>query len=405
MTEGRIKVYGTMWCPNCTAAKQFLQDQRIDYEWIDIDADPGAAARVEEINNGMRSVPTIILTDGSVIVEPSNDELARRLGLRLKAEKDAYDVIILGAGPAGLTAAMYAGRDGMECLVVDKGGLGGQAARIGRIENLPGFPDGIAGADFANLLVAHVRRYDVELLKAVRVKGVRRDDEALFVGTKAGDDYRAKAVLVATGSGYKRLGVPGEEGLVGRGIHFCATCDGPFYKGADEILVVGGGNAGLQEALLLSKFAKLVRVVEMSPRLTATRAFQDRVLGQPGFEVRTSVEVVRFEGKKTLEGVVLKDSVTGQEEERHPAAAFLFVGPEPATSFLQETVKLDDDGFVVTDAGHQSSLRGLFAAGDVRSGATRQVGAATGDGISAFLDMRRYLEERGEEAPGAAAGG
>lgn len=404
MSGERIRVYGTMWCPHCSITKQFLQDQRIDYEWIDIDADPKAAARVEKINDGMRSVPTIILTDGSVLVEPSNDELAGKLGLRLKAAKDAYDLIILGAGPAGLTAAMYAGRDGMECLVIDRGGLGGQAARIGRIENLPGFPEGIAGADFADLLVAHARRYDVELLKAVRVQNVRRDDGGLVVSTKTGDDYRAKAVLVATGSGYKRLGVPGEEGLVGRGIHFCATCDGPFYKGADEILVVGGGNAGLQEALLLSKFAKLVRVVEMSPRLTATRSFQERVVGQPGFDVRMNVEVVRFEGKKNLEGVVLKDRMTGREEESHPAAAFLFVGPEPATSFLRESVELDRDGFVVT-AGHATSLPGLFAAGDVRSGATRQVGAATGDGISAFLEVRSYLEEQRDRASDTATGG
>ncbi len=229
-----LKVYGAPWCPDCRRAKQFLGEMRVPYDWIDIDQDTKAAEYVREKNDGKQIIPTIIFEDGSLLTEPSNDELARKLGLTMKAERTYYDLIIIGGGPAGLTSAIYGAREGIDCLVIEKSALGGQAGVTERIDNYPGFPEGIAGAELAERIIQQARRYDVEMLSAVGVRSVARRNGNLVVGTDTGDEYCARAVIVATGSTYRRLDVPGEEDLIGAGIHFCATCDGSFYRGSDE---------------------------------------------------------------------------------------------------------------------------------------------------------------------------
>ncbi|HXG35740.1 MAG TPA: FAD-dependent oxidoreductase, partial [Dehalococcoidia bacterium] len=224
-----IKVYGAPWCPDCRRAKQFLGEQRIAYDWIDIDQDKQAAALVREHNNGKQIIPTIFFPDGSLLVEPSNDELATKLGLRLKAERTFYDLLIIGGGPAGLTAAMYAAREGIDALIIEKSALGGQAGITERIDNYPGFPEGIKGAELIERIIQQANRYGVESLTAVAVSGITRQDRYVTVTTEGGDEYCGKAAIIATGSRYRRLNVPGEEDYIGAGIHFCATCDGPFY--------------------------------------------------------------------------------------------------------------------------------------------------------------------------------
>ena len=393
-----ITVYGAPWCPDCRRSKSFLMDQRVPYRWVDIDADADGRAFVEQLQNGGRTIPTITFEDGSYLLEPSNAELADKLGLQLRAKKTAYGLLILGGGPAGLSAAIYAAREGMDALVLERGALGGQAGATEMIDNYPGFPDGIRGAELASRLVAHAQRYGVEMVSAVDVASVSGDGDCIEVATATGDRYRAPAALVATGSKYRRLGIPGEDGLIGLGVHFCATCDGPFYRGASEIVVLGGGNSALEEALFLATLAEHVTILTRGD-LRASELVVDKVRNHKRITVRTGVDLDAFEARDGRLGTVLAhERASGEAIRQEPAAAFVFVGLDPNTAFLRGAVDLDDRGFVRTDDRYRTSLDGLFAAGDVRAGSTKQVGAAAGEGIAALLSVRRWLEDRGEMA-------
>jgi thioredoxin reductase (NADPH) len=395
-----LKVYGAPWCPDCRRSKQFLGEQRIPYDWIDIDQDPEAARYVRERNDGKQIIPTIALPDGSFLTEPSNAELARKLRLQLKAERTFYDLIIVGGGPAGLTAAIYAAREGIDSLIIERSALGGQAGVTERVENFPSYPEGIRGSELAERLVAHARRYGVEMLSAVGVAEITECPGYLLVLTDEGDEYCAKAVLIATGSSYRRLGVPGEGDLYGAGIHNCATCDGPFYRGAEEILVIGGGNSGAEEGLFLAQFAERIRLVEFAPELKASPLLQEQIRSDPRFVIHTNTEIVEFKRAKDgkLGAVLARDRATGEVLEFHPAAAFVFAGLDPNTGFLKGTLDLDRGGFVVTDETLQTSKPGVFAAGDVRSTSTKQLAAATGEGATALLMVRQYLQKLGDVA-------
>ncbi len=390
-----VKVYGAPWCPDCRRSKQFLGEQRVAYDWIDITSEPEALRFVEELQGGGRTIPTIVFADGSHLLEPSNDELAERLGLSLKAERSYYDLLIVGGGPTGLTAAIYAAREGIDSLVIEKSALGGQAAVTETIDNYPGFPEGIQGGELADRIIQQARRYQVELLSAVGVSGIKREGEYVVATTEGGDEYCGQVAIICTGTTYRRLGVPGEEELIGAGIHFCSTCDGPFYKGADELLVIGGGNSGMEEGLFLSQFAKKVRIVERSDRLMGSQLLRDKVLNHPQLEVHTDMQVTEFRGEGgKLSTVVATDNESGEERVFRPAAAFIFIGLDPNTSFLEGAVDLDQWGFIVTDETLQTSAPKVFAAGDVRAGSTKQLGAAIGEGITALLMVRQHLEKQ-----------
>lgn len=394
-----ITVYGAPWCPDCRRSKQFLGEQRLPYDWVDIDQDPDAAARVREMNDGKQIIPTIVFADGSFLAEPTNADLAAKLGLQLKAERTFYDLIIIGGGPTGLTAAIYAAREGIDALVIERSALGGQAGVTERIDNYPGFYEGIGGAELAERLIKHAKRYGVEMLTAVGVASVGRiGDHGLILTTDRGDEYCANAVIVATGSSYRRLGVPGEEDLYGAGIHNCATCDGPFYKGSKEIMVIGGGNAGAEEGLFLTQFTDKVRLVEFMPELKASPLLQEKIRSDPKFEIHTNTQVLEFKKAKggKLGSVVTKDRSTGHVHEYTPAAAFVFIGLDPNTGFLKGVIDLDQWGFTVTDATMQTSLAGVYAAGDVRAGSTKQLGSAVGEGVTALLMVRQYLQTLGD---------
>ena len=240
-------------------------------------------------------------------MNPSDEALARRIGLTLEAERAAYDLVIVGGGPAGLAAAIYAAREGIDAIVVDASALGGQAGISDRIDNYPGFPDGISGAELADRFVAQARRYGVELLSAVSVTAVEPDGDDLVTSLSSGQQLTSHAVIVATGSTYRRLDVPGEDDLIGAGVHFCATCDGPFYKGADEVVVIGGGNSALEEGLHLSEFAKRVRVLARSG-LSASPVLQERVRSDPQFVIHTGMDIVELEGERgRFAAVVARD--------------------------------------------------------------------------------------------------
>ena len=391
-----IKVYGASWCPDCRRAKRFLGDQRISFEWHDIEVDPDGVRTVQERNDGNNIIPTIVFPDGSHLSEPSNEELAEKIGLERMAMMHVYDLIIVGGGPAGLTTSIYAARENQQTLVIDSKGLGGQAGVTERLDNYPGFPDGIGGAELADRIVLQAQRYGVEMLQAVSVNSITSDGEEVDVETATGDHYHARAALIATGSTYRMTGAPGEEDLIGAGIHFCATCDGPFYKGASQLVVLGGGNSGLEEGLFLTQFVDRVTIVQRSDRLTANKLLQDKVMMTPEMDVLLNREVVEFQpkddGSGKLGAVVLKDRESGETEELHPAGAFVFIGLDPNTGFVKGSVDLDDRGLIVTDMGLQTSMPGVFAAGDVRSGSTKQLASAVGEGAAAAIGIRMYLE-------------
>jgi thioredoxin reductase (NADPH) len=392
----QLKVYGAPWCPDCRRAKRFLSEHRVGYEWIDVDRDPDGLAYVQQVQNGGRTIPTILFEDGSVLIEPSNNELAARLGMTLRADRDGYDLAIVGGGPAGLAAAIYAAREGIDAIVIDKSALGGQAGVTERVDNYPGFPDGIGGAELADRFTAQARRYGVELLSAVDVRQLSTDCGGVQVSLGTGQQLCASAAIVATGSSYRRLGVPGENELIGAGVHYCATCDGPFYKGAEELLVIGGGNSGLEEGMFLAQFAERIRVVEFGPTLTASPLLRDNVANDRRFTVHTNTEITQLRGEGgKLREVVGRDRDTGEELHWHPAGAFVFIGLDPNTGFLRETLELDKWGFIVTDDTFATSMPGVYAAGDARAGSTKQLGAAVGDGIAALLHARQHLQRAG----------
>ena len=392
MPEANITVYGAPWCPDCKRAKQFLGEQRVPYNWIDIDQDEEGRKYVQQVNDGKQIIPTIVFEDGSLLVEPTNAELAAKLSINPKAKREFYDLIVVGAGPAGLTAALYAAREGMDTLVIEQSGVGGQAGVTERIENYPGFPQGIEGAKLADDIRVQVERFGVEILPAQAVTSIGVDGDYKIIRTERGDEYCSKAMLLATGSQYRRLGVPGEEDYIGAGIHFCATCDGPLYKGQDMV-VVGGGNSGIEEGLFLTKFASKVTVLEVRDRLMASQILQEKVARHPQMEVRLNTTVEQFKGNGKLSSVVTKDVKTGAVEELNPGAVFIFIGLDPNTGFLRGVVDLDQWGFIMTNEGLETNLEGVYAAGDVRSGSTKQVTSAAGEGTTAALMIRQYLEK------------
>ncbi len=397
--ESAMTVYGAPWCPHCKRVKKFLSAHKVRYTFVNIDVQPEAIERVKELQGGGQIIPTVVYPDGTFEVNPSNEALARRSGLTLEAERSAYDLVIVGGGPAGLAAAMYAAREGIDAVVVDASALGGQAGVSGRIDNYPGFPDGISGAELAERFVAQARRYGVELLSAVSVTAVQRDGEDLVTSLSTGQQLTSHAVIAATGSTYRRLDVPGEEDLIGAGVHFCATCDAPFYKGADEVVVIGGGNSALEEGLHLSEFAKRVRVLTRDG-LTASPVLQERVRSDPQFTLQTGVDIVELEGERgQFAAVVARDRDTKKTRRFPAAAAFVFIGLKPNNAFLGDAVQRDASGFLVTSPTMETSLPGVFAAGDVRAGSTKQLGSAVGDGIAALLMTRRYLEAHHHKAP------
>jgi thioredoxin reductase (NADPH) len=344
-------------------------------------------------------------------VEPSNAALAAKLGLKMTAERSHYDLIVVGGGPAGLTAALYAAREGIDALVIERAALGGQAAVTERLDNMPGFADGIEGAKFADQLRRQASRFGVEILQAQDVVDVSGHDNYKCVCTADGSEYSGMALLLASGSRYRRLGAPGENDFIGAGIHFCATCDGPFYRD-QPVAVIGGGNSAAEESLFLVNMAERVTLLVRGDRLKASQIIQEKVMRHPKIDVRFNTEVVRFAGAGgKLKSVTVQDSVSGSTEVIRPAGVFVFIGQTPNTGFLKaELFQLDRWGFIVTghDLVHsgarphgferrepgllETSMPGIFAAGDVRAGSTKQVASATGEGATAALLIRQYLK-------------
>ncbi len=304
-----------------------------------------------------------------------------------------HDVVIIGGGPAGLTAGIYAGRGQLDTVIIEKGLPGGQIAQTDEVENYAGFPDGITGPELSQRMVQQAEKFGASIVMD-EVKGIDGDADAGFVVHGYDADYHARAVIIATGANPRRLGVPGEDEFYGRGVSTCATCDGFFYRGK-RVVVVGGGDAAIEEGTFLTKFADSVTVVHRRDELRAHKAAQERAFANPKmhFVWNTVVtEVLGADGQVT--GVRTTDVVSGEQGVLETDGVFVYIGHEPNTAFLAGAVRLRESGYVDVRDEIYTDAEGIFAAGDVSDEVYRQLGTSVGAGTRAAMAAERWLAER-----------
>jgi thioredoxin reductase (NADPH) len=302
-----------------------------------------------------------------------------------------FDLIVVGAGVAGLTAAMYAARCGLGIAVVERMGAGGQIAAAERIENFPGFPQGVTGAELGPLLHEQAEAAGAEFVLDT-VEGMAIDGDWRIVNA-ASEPLKARTVIVAAGSTLRSLGVPGEEAFLGRGVSHCASCDGHFFVGQD-VCVIGGGDSALDEALVLAEHAARVAIIHRGTALEAQRVLIDRVTANSKIEIIPSTGVEEIFGDDSVAGLRLRDLTSRAPRDYAVKGVFVYVGLEPNTAFLRGVVTLDPAGHVETDIMMRTSVPGIFAAGDIRCHSVAQLAAAAGDGATAAMAAWRYLKER-----------
>ena len=300
-----------------------------------------------------------------------------------------WDTIIVGGGPAGLTAAIYASRARLHTLLIEKLMPGGLVTSTDKIENYPGFPGGIVGAELTKRMEEQAREFGVEMV-IEEVKSLAVRDRVKVVRTSS-TEYETNSVIIATGTEPKRLNVPGEEKFRGRGVSYCATCDGPFFKDKD-IVVVGCGSSGIQEGLFLLKFARQINFIEFLPYMTAEKILQERAKKEPRMRFYLDHMVTAIDGDEVVSSVTIKERKTGKEKTIEAQGVFVYVGLNPNTAFLKDTVQLDTHGYVVVNENLETSIPGVFAAGDVRAKPLRQIATAIGDGALAAFMAEKYVE-------------
>ena len=302
--------------------------------------------------------------------------------------KREYDVVIIGGGPAGLTAGIYTARARLKSLLIERGATGGCIVNAGVVENYPGFPDGINGLELAEAMHQQAVKFGLETLTA-EVTGLELKDEQRVVKTSEGD-VAARAIIIAGGSDQVKLGVPGEEEFTGRGVAYCAICDGYFYRDV-PVAVVGGGNAAINEALELTKFASRVTIIHRREELRATKILQERAFAEPKIEFAWNTVVEAVEGEDTVKKLRLKNVRNGEKSTLDISGVFMAVGFRPNTGYLKSVLTLADNGTIITNEKMETAVPGIFAAGDIRSSSIRQVAAAVGDGSVAAIYAERYI--------------
>ena len=301
------------------------------------------------------------------------------------------DLIIVGGGPAGLTSAIYSARALIDTMVIEKMLPGGQPVLTSFIENYPGFPDGISGPEFAERLEAQARRFGAKIVTSQPVVEVSKVEDGFEVKTE-GDSFWGKAVIIATGTSPRKLGVPGEDTFTGRGVSYCAVCDGAFYK--DKVVaVVGGGDSAIVEAIYLTRFASKVYVIHRRNQLRAEKILQERAFSNPKISFIWDTVVQSIEGEKKVELLRLKNVKTGETSEIYTDGVFVYIGSIPNSSMVKGLVELDESGFIITDNLMRTNIPGIFAAGDVRNTTFRQLATAVGDGAIAANTAEKYLGE------------
>lgn len=312
-----------------------------------------------------------------------------------------YDIIIIGGGPAGLTAGLYSCRARMKTLLIEKMACGGQILITDTIENFPGFPEGIKGPDLSEWMLKQAQHFGLNV-KTGEVKSVTppKGDKALFgIELDGGEKLEALSVIIATGARWNSLNVPGEKELTGRGVSYCATCDGPLFRGKD-VVVVGGGDTALEDALFLTKFAGKVTIVHRRDKLRATKILQERALANKKIELCLNSVAVEILGKNKVEAIAVKDVNTGKPKEIKADGVFVLIGLSPNSDIVKGLVKTDEKGYIISDDDMKTSVEGIFACGDVRKKLLRQVVTAAGDGATAAFSAEHYVEKlKGTEYP------
>jgi thioredoxin reductase (NADPH) len=300
-----------------------------------------------------------------------------------------HDVIIVGGGPAGLTAGIYAQRSKLDTVLIEKMAPGGQVLNTHWVDNYPGFPEGIGGFELSDRMRQQAERFGLPIVSD-EISGFSLEGPHKVI-QGAERQYRCRSVIVASGAIWKKLGVPGEERLIGRGVSYCATCDGPFYQGL-EVAVVGGGDSAVQEAVYLTRFAKKIYLIHRRDQLRACRTLQDKALAHPKIELLWNRTVESIEGADQVEALKMKTVDGAEEETLSLQGAFIYVGIQPNTGWLQGALHLDAQGFIPTDDRMATKVPGVFAAGDVRKKMVRQISTAVGDAATAVLAAEHYLE-------------
>ena len=306
-------------------------------------------------------------------------------------EEIIYDTIIIGGGPAGLTAGIYLSRARMDTLLIEKAIPGGQAVLTEIIENYPGFPEGISGPQLMQKMEEQAVRFGLKIEYGEAAEVKIKEDKVKIIKIN-NQEYKTLTIILASGAEASKLGVPGEEELRGRGVSYCATCDAPFFKD-QKIVVVGGGDTAIEEALYLTKFVREVTIIHRRDRLRATKILQERVFANKKINLAWDSVVTKVLGKEKVEGILIQNKKTGEEKEVPCQGVFVFVGNVPNSKFLNELIKLDQKGYILTDDNMMTSQEGIYACGDVRKKILRQVVTACGEGATAAFAAQKYIEE------------
>lgn len=408
--ESQVRVVGHRWSEHTHEVKSFLAHNHVPYRWLEVGQSDEAQRLLEVAGAGPADLPVVALPDGGLLRAPATVQLADALGLRTTAQKPLYDLCIVGAGPAGLAAAVYAASEGLQTVVVERDAPGGQAGQSASIENYLGFPKGLSGAELTHRAVAQASRFGAEMVLARDVVGFETRGPVRAVLLDGSTDIEARAVLVASGVAYRRLDAPGAEGVVGRGIYYGASASEAAQTLGEDVYVVGAANSAGQAALNFARYARRVVLVARGPSLEASMSqyLVTRIQTTANIDVRLQTEVVRARGGDHLEALTLADRAAGTEEEVAASWLFVFIGAAPRTDWLGTEVARDARGFVLTGPelpaassigwplertpfALETSVPGVFAAGDVRLDSMKRVASAVGEGAMAVYLVHRYL--------------
>jgi len=408
-----IRIAGTLWSPQSHNIKDFLARNRIPYQWLDLEEDPQTQALIDSVIEGDTRLPVIFFPDGSTLIQPDFRTLAEKVGLQTEANHPYYDLIIIGAGPAGLGAAVYGASEGLSTALIEREATGGQAGTSSLIENYLGFPKGISGTDLARRATDQAKRLGAEILTAVEVVNVRVEDNYRIITLNDGTELSCKVLIIASGVTVRKLDQPGVERLTGAGIYYgAALSEAAFYKDK-PVYVIGGANSAGQAAMFFSRFAKDVTMLVRGTSLSKSMSqyLINQINETENIHVKTNTVVTEAIGEEKLESIRIKDHVSDEEQEVPAAAMFIFIGAKSHSSMVADVVDLNSAGFV--RAGRtlmrngkrpkgwslqrdpyplETSIPGIFVAGDVRDEAVRRVASAVGEGANAVSQVHQYLK-------------
>jgi thioredoxin reductase (NADPH) len=406
-----IRVAGTALSASSYAVKDFLSRNLIPYQWVDLDTDAPARELVQSTPDGISRLPVVMFPDGATMVQPTPRQLAEKIGMQTRAQRPFYDVVVVGGGPAGLAAAVYAASEGLRTILVERDATGGQAGTSSQIENYLGFPNGISGADLARRATAQAKRFGAEIVSAQDVTCIRRNDPYRVVVLSDDSELNCYAVLVASGMEVRRLEAPGVAELVGVGVYYGAALSEAAMYRDKHVFVIGGGNSAGQGAMFFSRYARQVTVVVRQPKLdTMSQYLIDRISETVNIDLLVGTVVSSVSGSGRLEHITLTDVETNASREVDGDAMFVFIGSAPQTQMVAGLVERDAQGFILTGRdllvdGHwpkswtierdpflfETSVPGIFAAGDARRGSSKRVAAAVGEGSATVSMIHQYL--------------